>query len=267
MGSRSSRSPRGAVRNDDVLRGGPYLVAVPYLVTPGRPMGTSPILECWAAMSGYMKAEEQAAYLLDGMHSGGILSHRPRPDPGDGEAVAGHVRGEQAVRPADGAGRWLVVPERQPGPRASRVAAQPPLQRRGGRQPLRCAPVAVGHDPAGRVLLDVVQQHPAGPVAVQVVRRWSGSPSNCPTPCPPCCPGSAGSSSTTANGRRPAMQTRHLSLTDLHTRESRRRGPPGVRRPGRPLQLADRVRRDRGAVRGRCGRRGRRRRQADPVGP
>ena len=51
-----------------------YLVAVPYFVTSGRPEGTSPVLECWAAMSGYMKAEEQAAYLLDGMHSGGILS-------------------------------------------------------------------------------------------------------------------------------------------------------------------------------------------------
>ena len=50
------------------------LVHIPYLVTSHRPAGTSPVVEAWQAIDGYMKVEKQAATLLDGgTHSGGRL--------------------------------------------------------------------------------------------------------------------------------------------------------------------------------------------------
>jgi HK97 family phage portal protein len=52
----------------------PYLLPIPYLVTPEHPEGTSPVRDAWQAISGYLKVEAQAATLLDsGTYSGGRL--------------------------------------------------------------------------------------------------------------------------------------------------------------------------------------------------
>jgi HK97 family phage portal protein len=52
----------------------PYLLTVPYLVTPGKPMGTSPVVDAWDAFVGYLDVQQQASSLLQsGLHSGGIL--------------------------------------------------------------------------------------------------------------------------------------------------------------------------------------------------
>jgi HK97 family phage portal protein len=54
--------------------GARYLVHVPYLVTPSRPEGTSPVVDAWQALAGYLAVERQAANLLDGgTYSGGRL--------------------------------------------------------------------------------------------------------------------------------------------------------------------------------------------------
>lgn len=53
---------------------GPYLIHIPYLVTPDRPEGTSPVAEAWPSIRGYLDVEKQAAQLLDGgTYSGGRL--------------------------------------------------------------------------------------------------------------------------------------------------------------------------------------------------
>lgn len=53
---------------------GPYLLHIPYLVTPDHPEGTSPVAEAWQAIAGYLTVERQAAQLLDGgTTSGGRL--------------------------------------------------------------------------------------------------------------------------------------------------------------------------------------------------
>lgn len=51
------------------------LLHIPYMVTPERPQGTSPILETWPTLAGFLRVEAQAADLLDmGTYSGGVLS-------------------------------------------------------------------------------------------------------------------------------------------------------------------------------------------------
>jgi len=62
-----------AVADDQkILR--PYLLPIPYLVTPQHPEGTSPVKDTWHSIAGYLKVEEQAANLLDsGTYSGGRL--------------------------------------------------------------------------------------------------------------------------------------------------------------------------------------------------
>lgn len=53
---------------------GPYLIHIPYLVTPDRPEGTSPVAEAWPSIRGYLDVEKQASQLLDGgTYSGGRL--------------------------------------------------------------------------------------------------------------------------------------------------------------------------------------------------
>lgn len=54
--------------------GGPFLLHIPYLVTPDHPEGTSPVSEAWPSLQGYLSVERQAAQLLDGgTYSGGRL--------------------------------------------------------------------------------------------------------------------------------------------------------------------------------------------------
>jgi len=52
---------------------GSYLLPIPYLVTPERPFGTTPIIENWEALLGYQKIEDSAANVADAWHNGGIL--------------------------------------------------------------------------------------------------------------------------------------------------------------------------------------------------
>jgi HK97 family phage portal protein len=55
-------------------RGGPYILHIPYVVTPQRPAGSSPLVDAREALAGYAKVERQAANLLDnGTYSGGRL--------------------------------------------------------------------------------------------------------------------------------------------------------------------------------------------------
>jgi HK97 family phage portal protein len=50
------------------------LIHIPYLVTADSPEGTSPAVEAWPSIAGYLAVEKQAATLLDGgTHSGGRL--------------------------------------------------------------------------------------------------------------------------------------------------------------------------------------------------
>ncbi len=59
---------------DDAVQGRAYLLHIPYLVTPERPQGTSPVVEASEALRGYAAVERQAANLLDaGTYSGGRL--------------------------------------------------------------------------------------------------------------------------------------------------------------------------------------------------
>jgi len=59
---------------DDAVQGRSYLLHIPYLVTPDRPQGTSPVIEARDALRGYSTVERQAAQLLDGgTYSGGRL--------------------------------------------------------------------------------------------------------------------------------------------------------------------------------------------------
>jgi len=52
---------------------GSYLLPVPYLVTPERPYGTTPVIENWEALLGYQKIEDSSANVADAWHNGGIL--------------------------------------------------------------------------------------------------------------------------------------------------------------------------------------------------
>ena len=62
-----------AVRGSDRAPG-VRILPVPYMVTPARPWGTSPVVEARETLHGYLAAERQAANLLDsGTWSGGIL--------------------------------------------------------------------------------------------------------------------------------------------------------------------------------------------------
>jgi len=53
---------------------GPYLLPVPYMVTPHHPEGSTPLMDAWPSISGYLKVASPAANLLDsGTYSGGRL--------------------------------------------------------------------------------------------------------------------------------------------------------------------------------------------------
>ena len=58
----------------EAVQGRDYLLPIPYLVTPDRPEGTSPLISAAGAMKGYTDVERHAAQLLaGGTYSGGRL--------------------------------------------------------------------------------------------------------------------------------------------------------------------------------------------------